>query len=51
MIAALIILCVLAGTVIACAICAMNKIGDEIDISHAKQRRRVRAGTCFTEEA
>ena len=50
MIAALILAC-LAGTVIACALCAMNQLGDEIELSFAKERRRVRAGTCFTEEA
>ena len=51
MTAAVIILCVLAGTVVACALCAMNQLGDEIELSFAKERRRVRAGTCFTEEA
>ena len=46
MIAALILAC-LAGTVIACALCAMNRLTDEDDIEHAKHRRRVGAGTCF----
>ena len=50
MIAAIILAC-LAGTVIACALCAMNQMTDEDDIARAKHRRRVRAGTCFTEEA
>ena len=48
MTAALIILCALAGTVVACALCAMNRLTDDEDI---RIRRRVRAGTCFTEEA
>ncbi len=48
MTAAIIILCMLAGTVIACALCAMNRLTDDED---RIQRRRVRAGTCFTEEA
>lgn len=50
MIAAIILAC-LAGTVIACALCAMNQLTHDDDIEHAKKRRRVRAGTCFTEEA
>lgn len=48
MIAALILAC-LAGTVIACALCAMNRLTDEEE--RVQHRRRVRAGTCFTEEA
>lgn len=50
MIYAAIAIAVLVGTVAACALCAMNQLTDEDDIERAKQRRRVRAGTCFTEE-
>ena len=51
MTAAIIILACLAGSFVACALCAMNQMTDEDDIARAKRRRRVRAGTCFTEEA